>query len=139
MFSGFVCGFPPPDDGVGPLTQCAEFCQGSLLQCGNVDTEPQQFVVDYRCLLRIIYLLEDCRQSCGGGGGVIVLTFQQPTLSAVSFSCGFCVCLVQGLQSVGQPDQIPKTPRTQWSRQTKAVQYLIGWGLLSSRRGITVQ
>ena len=26
MLSGFVCGFPPPDEGVVLLTQCAEFC-----------------------------------------------------------------------------------------------------------------
>lgn len=31
MLSGFVCGFPPPDDGVVPLMQCAEFCKASLL------------------------------------------------------------------------------------------------------------
>ena len=34
MLSGFVCGFPPPDDGVVPRMQCAEFCQASLLYTG---------------------------------------------------------------------------------------------------------
>ena len=57
----------------------------------------------------------------------------------VTFFVIFCLnFLVQYLQCAGQVKN-PKAPCTQWSRQTVAGQYLIGWGLPSLRRAVTVQ
>lgn len=63
MLYGFVCGFPPPDDGVVPLMQCAEFAR-RVSCCVAMSLSSSLLITAVFCASSISWKFDD---SFGGG------------------------------------------------------------------------